>query len=95
MYSDPNGESRLYLWDYAEIHREVQRACTRAKVGLVENVFVIETGTEKWGFLDLYDLTTNEFYEVKHVAAALSDSTASQISRYEHSRIESRTKARK
>jgi len=87
-YYDPSGNSpfgRLTLADYKLIHLGVQLDCA-FKTSWQMEVFV-RSQSGKIGFLDLYDLSSNAYYEVKSKGAASRITTELQMRRYDKSLV--------
>ena len=80
---DYSGESpfgSLTLGDYYIIHKQIQFDC-KCKTGWDMEVYV--SGSKGIGFLDLYDSTNNQYYEVKSDKAANRSSTSRQMEKYD------------
>ena len=87
--SDPSGmipQAALSLFDYYIIHKIVQMMIV-TDYGYAMEVYV-KDAEGKRGFLDLYDYTTNQYYEVKHAQYDI-EATEKQMQRYDTSTIKS------
>ena len=86
---DPSGTAsqiELSLLDYYIIHKIVQMIIV-SEYGYAMEVYVIDSEGKR-GFLDLYDYTTNQYYEVKHAKYSVL-ATEAQMRRYDSSTIKS------
>lgn len=84
---DETGESPfgvLALFDYYIIHKLVQADCRRQKGW---NMEVYVSGAKGIGFLDLYDVDSNQYYEVKSEKSAKRGSTRRQMEKYDVSYV--------
>ena len=84
-YTDADGVSPygiLTISDYYIIHKQVQIEIVE-QYGYAMEVFVFGLG--KRGYLDIYDPSTNTFYEVKSIGAA--PTAEIQMIRYERSTV--------
>ncbi len=77
----------LTLWDYKRIHNMVADA-VRDKIGILKasrEVYV--KGDKGRGFLDVYDKTKNQYYEIKSIGSAELKSTKKQMEKYDASKV--------
>ena len=85
---DPFGDSpfsrRLELSDYAFIHFMVQVECV-VEYGWDMEIYV--KGSRGRGYLDLLDVTTNEFYEVKSEGVYNAGGHIAQMQKYQVAQI--------
>lgn len=86
--SDPRGDASIIplptLRDYYYMHRAVQYDIVE-NYGFGMEVYVV--GPNGVGRLDLYDGTTNQYYEVKHSSAAAGELFDYQMSKYDSSYV--------
>ena len=98
-FNDPSGygpwSSRLYVWDYYQIHKWVQIAVQqKLDITAAREVFVIEKDTNKTGRLDVFSFLTNSYYEIKSIGVAETSSTLDQMKRYDNSYLPLTDKAK-
>lgn len=77
----------LTIWDYYKIHTEVQKSIIKS---LSKGIFLMEvyvSGSKGKGRLDIYDVTRNEYYEVKSIGSAYTTSTVNQMLKYDNARL--------
>jgi RHS repeat-associated protein len=89
--SDPRGDTSIIplptLRDYYYMHRAVQNDIKR-QYGYEIEVYVV--GPRGTGRLDIYDVTTNQYYEVKHSPAAAGWLFDEQMKKYDSSHVAGR-----
>lgn len=87
LNSDPSGRSpwtrKLSLRDYRKIHNKVADLIwwSMLKWGAVREKYV--QGSKGKGFLDIYVLSSNCYYEVKSIGSADKQSTKNQMAKYD------------
>ena len=107
VLTDPTGHSPwkglLKLADFTKIHNKVADLYTSG-IGLIpknkvtRNVYLKETelmpGEKRlrWGWLDIYNNKTNEYYEVKSYKIRNADSTKKQMEKYDNSATRNNSK---
>ena len=86
--SDPTGDASIIplptLRDYYNMHKAVQYDIVE-NYGYGMEVYVV--GPKGVGRLDLYDGTTNQYYEVKHSPAATGSLFNDQMKKYDSSYV--------
>ena len=86
-FLDYNGMAALpipTIVDYFHMHRQVQYDIVEQYGFAMEVRIVSPKGT---GRLDLYDATTNQYYEVKSIGQVMLSDTTDQMKKYDSSRI--------
>ena len=99
LFYDSDGTSPitpiLNLIDFSAIHKMVQVSILKELGGTAKMEVYVKADSGRIGFLDVYDLSNNWYYEVKSEKASGRKSTRDQMARYESSKVVSTGKSPK
>ena len=91
LFYDSDGTSPitpiLNLIDFSAIHKMVQISILKELGGTAKMEVYVKTDNGRIGFLDIYDLSNNWYYEVKSKGASQRATTERQMARYESSKV--------
>ena len=91
LFYDSDGTSPitpiLNLIDFSAIHKMVQVSILKELGGTAKMEVYVKADNGRIGFLDVYDLSNNSYYEVKSEKASGRKSTRDQMARYDKSKI--------